>query len=48
MVCKQCNWREIDRLEHTGWGQIVWREILFQCQGCGRLQKVRLGEKPNS
>ena len=46
MICEQCKWKEIDRLEHLGWGQIVWREIIFQCDNCGKLLKTRLGEKP--
>ena len=45
MTCQQCRWNEIDRIEHYGWGQIVWKDILFQCKECGRLLKIRLGEK---
>ena len=45
MECEQCNWKEIDRLELEGWGQIVWRDILFQCVECNRLLKVKMGEK---
>lgn len=41
----QCEWKEIDRLEHCGWGQVVWRDILFQCTECGRILKIKEGEK---
>ena len=43
--CNQCKWKEIDRLEHEGWTQIVWRDILFKCEKCGKLLKIKIGER---
>ena len=49
MKCEQCKWKKVNEAPIHSWGiygkyiGITTKEILYQCQKCGRLQKVRLG-----
>ena len=41
--CEQCKWKKIDEELLTGWwSSTAGRVILFQCEHCGKLQKVKL------
>jgi len=42
-MCKQCKWKKIEEEPLTGWfGSNAGRIIIFQCENCGRLQKIKL------
>lgn len=48
MTCKQHNWKKIEEIELITWGaRIAGKRILFQCQKCGALLKIRMSDNPD-